>query len=119
MQNFVGNSEIKKLSGRTTHRCEYNLIWIFKIVWKCKLWNYSAEIGYKSEAGYCANDKNNWVPLKAVSLLTREAITKRLRDSALRSRSVGQSFGLIATNEIIEQIRSCSNVTDFILGGVP
>jgi len=49
--------------------------------------------------------------------LTREAITKLLKGSAPRSKSVGQSFSLIATDEIIEQIRSCNNATDFILGG--
>jgi len=50
-------------------------------------------------------------------LLTREAITKLLKSSAPRSKSVGQSFSLIAINQITEEIRSCSNATDFILGG--
>jgi hypothetical protein len=49
--------------------------------------------------------------------LTREAIIKLFKGSAPRSKSVGQSFSSIATNEIIEQIRSCSNGTDFIWGG--
>ena len=51
--------------------------------------------------------------------MTRAAITELLKGSAARSKSVGQSFSLTATTEIIEQIRSRSNATDFISGGVP
>ena len=50
-------------------------------------------------------------------MLTREVITQLPKGSAPQSKSVGQSFRLMATNEIIEQIRSCINATDFILGG--
>lgn len=37
--------------------------------------------------------------------MTREAITQLLKGSAPQTKSVGQSFSLIATNKIIEQIR--------------
>jgi len=49
--------------------------------------------------------------------MTREAITQLLKGSAPQSKSVGQSFSLITANGIIEQIRLCSNASDFILGG--